>query len=197
MLAPKQLCQKVNGMMLSTAFDRLMTDYVDFYQQHGADLLVEINPDWQAPIYQQPAANADYCHWQPHIQQQPRGFDDLAAALEQPLHPSVAELYTRWYAADLALSWDQQPLWLIQVHGPEDSERMQANLAGHVLMKRRLRQPITLFIGVAEESDDLLITVDNESGAVGLEYVGKPQHQVLAANLTEFLAHLRPRLVEN
>lgn len=183
-------------MMLSTAFDQLITRYVDFYQHHGVDLWVEINSDWQAPIYQQVTDDPDYCHWQPQIQQQPRGFDDLAAALEQPLHESVAELYSRWYAADLALSWQQQPLWLLQVHGPEDSERMQANLAGHVLMKRRLRQPITLFIGIAEESDDLLITVDNESGAVGLEYVGRPQHEVLAANLTEFLTNLSPRLVE-
>ncbi len=183
--------------MLSTAFDQLINRYVDFYQQHGADLLVEMNSEWQAPIYQRVDEGSDYCHWQPQIQQQPGSFNDLAAALEQPLHDSVAELYSRWYAADLAVVWQQQPLWLLQVHGPEDYERMQANLAGHVLMKRRLRQPITLFIGIAEESDDLLITVDNESGAVGLEYVGKPQHQLLAPNLTEFLANLSPRLVEN
>lgn len=183
--------------MLQTAFDQLITRYVDFYQQHGVELLVERNPQWQAPIYQRVDDHADYCHWQPQIQQQPRSFDDLAAALEQPLHESVADLYSRWYAADLAVSWQQQPLWLLQVHGPEDCERMQANLAGHVLMKRRLRQPITLFIGLADESDDLLVSVDNASGAVGLEYVGQPQHHILAPNLTEFLANLSPRLVEN
>lgn len=184
-------------MMLTTAFDRLISAYLDFYQQHRVDLLVEINPQWQAPIYLRESNDADYWHWQPQIQQQPRSFDQLAAALEQPLHSSMSELYSRWYAADLALSWQQQPLWLLQVHGPEDSERLQANLAGHVLMKRRLRQAITLFIGVAADSDDLLITLDNDSGAVGLEWVGQPQHETLAPNLSEFLQQLSPRLVEN
>lgn len=183
--------------MLTTAIDDLMTSYVDFYQQHRVDLLVEVNPQWQAPIYLRESSSDGYWHWQPQIQQHPRDFSQLAAALEQPLHDSVGELYSRWYAADLALAWQQQALWLLQVHGPEDSERMQANQAGHVLMKRRLRQPITLFIGVAADSDDVLITVDNDSGSVGLEFVGQPQHQTLAPNLTEFLQQLSPRLVEN
>ncbi|GAB3291845.1 SecY-interacting protein [Pseudidiomarina andamanensis] len=186
-------------MSLVTVFDDFIHRYSTAYAEVNIPLLTEAHEDWQAPIYRQPegneAAAEELVHWQPILQQEPLQFDDLANALEQPFHPDIAIFYGRWFAADLNVEYDNHPLILLQNHCREDGERLQANLAGHVLMKRRLRQPITLFIGLAEESDDLLITVDNESGQVGLEFVGQPQHEILAPSLAAFIEKIKPRIV--
>jgi SecY interacting protein Syd len=188
-------------MSLDTVFDDFIQRYTAAYAAANVPLLTEAHDDWQAPIYQRQTtateAQGEDVVWQPVRQQQPLQFQDLANALEQPFHPDIATFYGRWYAADLNVSYDNHSLVLLQNHCHEDGERLQANLAGHVLMKRRLRQPITLFIGLAEESDDLLITVDNETGQVGLEFVGKPQHEILAPSIAEFMTIIQPRVVTN
>lgn len=185
-------------MAVGQALDALLMRYQAHYEAQQQPLWVAGNADWQAPIYQQLLdPTQDLYQWQPVMQQQPLDFQPLAEALAQPLHASVAALFARWYAADLSVQWQQHDLTLLQIHGHEDGERLLANLAGHVLMKRRLRQPVTLFIGLAEASDDLLLSVDNDSGAVGLEFVGQPQHLILAADVAEFLHQLTPRVVAN
>jgi len=182
-------------MSVSNALEQLLERYQQAYAEQGVALMTEAHDEWQAPIYQQ-RIDEDNIQWQPVRQAQPLQFTDLANALEQPFHTDIGELYGTWFAADLNVSFADHPLVLLQVHGAEDGERLQANLAGHVLMKRRLRQPITLFIGLAEESDDLLITLDNATGQVGLEFVGREQHEILADNLAEFLQKLMPRVVD-
>lgn len=178
-----------------SALDQLIERYQQVYAEHGAALVTEAHDEWQAPIYTQ-RIDEDTMQWQPVRQAQPMQFSDLANALEQPFHADISDLYGTWFAADLNVSFADHPLVLLQVHGTEDGERLQANLAGHVLMKRRLRQPITLFIGLAEESDDLLITLNNETGQVGLEFVGREQHEILADSVAEFLQKLVPRVVD-
>ncbi|PHR64884.1 SecY-interacting protein [Pseudidiomarina marina] len=188
-------------MSLDSVFDQFIHRYRAAYAEANTPLLTEAHDDWQAPIYCQHHADETEANgqvqWQPILQQEPLQFDDLANALEQPFHPDIAIFYGRWFAADLNVEYDNHPLILLQNHCREDGERLQANLAGHVLMKRRLRQPITLFIGLAEESDDLLITVDNESGQVGLEFVGQPQHEILAPSLAAFIEKIKPRIVSD
>ncbi|WP_411358579.1 SecY-interacting protein Syd [Pseudidiomarina salilacus] len=187
-------------MTISSALDALLVRYQEAYQQAAVPLMTEANGDWQAPIYVGAPTLVDdtieFVQWQPVRQAQALDFSALMNALEQPFHQDFVEYFSRWFSADLAVSWQQHPFWLLHMHGAEDAERMLSNQAGHVLMKRRLRQPMTLFLGIAEESDDLLITLDNESGAVGLEFVGQNQHETLAANLAEFLAKTTPRVVE-
>jgi len=181
-------------MSVESALDQLIERYQQAYQQAGVKLVTEAHDEWQAPIYGE-RVDDDMVEWLPAHQSSALQFTDLANALEQPFHTSLEALYGRWFAADLNVSFANHPLVLLQLHGSEDGERLQANLAGHVLMKRRLRQPITLFIGLAEESDDLLITLNNETGQVGLEFVGREQHEILAETLEEFLQQLQPRVV--
>lgn len=182
---------------LVSAMDQLMRDYQAYYQEHGVALVTERIEEWQMPIEvtgKTPPGDTDEVYWEPVRQAEALQFTDLERALEQPFHADFAAYYQRWFAADLAVTWGEHPLILLQVMCREDAERLLVNLAGHTLMKRRLKQPITLFLGLAEETDDLLITVANETGEVGLEFVGKPQHEILAPNLTAFLAGLQPRL---
>jgi len=61
-------------------------------------------------------------------------------------------------------------------------------------MKRRLKQPETVFIGLGSEDDGLLVTIDNQSGAVGLEWVGKEQHDVLSDSLAAWLDNCQPQV---
>ena len=82
---------------------------------------------------------------------------------------------------------------LLQVLSAEDFERLQENLIGHILMKRRLRQPETLFFGLTSD-DDYILTIDNSSGAVLLEQVGKKSDDKLADELAGFIQALAPRL---
>ena len=79
----------------------------------------------------------------------------------------------------------------MQIWNDDDAERLQQNLIGHVLMKRQLKQPETLFFALTDE-EDFIVSVDNASGQVVLEQVGKPAQQVLAQDLAEFLATLQP-----
>lgn len=182
-------------MSITTALDTLMERYVSLYAEHNTPMLVERRPEWEAPIYRAPwPDDPEFTIWQPVQQTQPLDFSAMAAALEMPFQHDFADFYSRWFAGDLAVDWQQHPLQLLQIHCAEDGERLLANCAGHILMKRRLKQPPTLFIGLAEETDDLLLTLDNESGAVGLEWVGQTQHEILADTLETFLANVRPRL---
>ncbi|MEX1222069.1 MAG: SecY-interacting protein [Idiomarina sp.] len=175
----------------STAIDNLMERYQRFYQEHQQPLLAPVVPDWECPIVVA-AHSDDEVVWQPVRQAQPHAFHDLENALEQPFHQDFAVYYQRWFAADLLVTWQQHPLLLLQVMGPDDAEQLQVNMAGHILMKRRLKQPPTLFLGLADEADDLLVTMDNSTGAIGLEWVGKPQHEQLAGNLADFLNGVSP-----
>ena len=73
----------------------------------------------------------------------------------------------------------------------EDFERLQQNLIGHLLMKQRLKQPPTLFFGLTDE-DDFILSVDNASGEVVLEQVGKLPTRCLAPDLATFVDGLTP-----
>src|SRR5690554_4052932 len=182
-------------MHTEDALDQLMARYQSTYAEAACDLITEAHDEWQAPIYVQPLDD-DRVRWQPVRQTAPLVFTDLIHALEQPFHPDIPVFFGRWYAGDLNVTYQHHPLILLQNHCQQDGERLLANMAGHVLMKRRLKQPITLFIGLAEESDDLLISLDNETGVIGLEFVGMPQHEKLADSLADFLQDLTPRVVE-
>lgn len=184
-------------MMITAALDDFIDRYLAAYKAADVALITEANDAWQAPIYTAEVGAEDTVTWQPVRQQQALDFSDLMNALEEPFHQDFVDYFSRWFSADLAVHWDSHPLWLLHLHGDDDAERMLANQAGHVLMKRRLKQPITLFLGLAEESDDLLITLDNQTGAVGLEFVGQEQHEILAPSLAEFLQKSTPRVVEN
>lgn len=181
---------------MSDALDSLMARY----QEQVEPLVTEYVEEWQSPIYQQPIDD-DNVNWLPCRQQPALDFEALESALEISFHPSVKTFYGRWYAGDLKVEFrqddEQHPISLLQVQGPEDAERLLQNLTGHVLMKRKLKQPITVFIGLAEEADDLLISIDNDSGEIGLEWIGKTQHQCLSSNLDEFLQQCSPISGEN
>jgi len=164
--------------------------YAAHYENLGRAPVTDYVEEWQAPCYQgQP--EGDQIAWQAVLQEPPTAFANVEKALELTLHESIKDFFSHYWAGDLNVRYRDHDVTLLQVQLPDDAERLQQNLIGHVMMKQRLRQPITLFIGVGSE-DDLILSINNETGAVGLEYVGKEQHEVLASDLTFFLQRVEP-----
>lgn len=169
------------------ALDALMTRYQETHPVRHTEYVKE----WNSPIYGK-IIDDDTVEWTPCRQETALSFAELEKALELTFHHSVKTLFGRWYAGDLNLDFDGHPVSLLQVQSAEDGERLLANLAGHILMKRRLKQPETIFIGLGIDKDDLLLSIQNDTGAVGLEWVGQAQHEVLADSLQDWLEQCMP-----
>jgi len=74
-------------------------------------------------------------------------------------------------------------------------ERLRGNLIGHALMKRKKRQPLTLFFATTEPDGNYFLSIQNDDGSVWLEQPGKKPLRQLAPSLAEFIAGLTPELI--
>ena len=96
----------------------------------------------------------------------------------------------RW-SASLPVRYLDNDLELLQLWNEQDFEHLLANLIGHALEKRRIRQPLTLFFAFVD--DDRLLTLDNQTGVVFLETLGQRQPLEVCPSLAEFLGQLEVR----
>ncbi|WP_035387353.1 SecY-interacting protein [Ferrimonas senticii] len=135
-----------------------------------------------------------FWRWQPLLENKPRiSFENVASALELQLHPSLNDFYGAGFGGALFFSSDFGDGELLQVWNEDDLQRLQQNLIGHLLMKQKLKQPATLFIGLLGQGEQMIV-LDNQDGSVWLEVPGQlPQHQ-LAPTLHQFLDRLSPRV---
>ena len=120
-------------------------------------------------------------------------FQRLSNALEEEIHPDIANFYSRYWSDPLPATSEDGDLSLIQVWNEEDLERLRGNLVGHALAKRKQKRPLTFFIACPEPDENVFISVDNYSGEVLLEAPGKPPIRKLANNIAEFIDGLTPR----
>ncbi|RTE86983.1 MULTISPECIES: SecY-interacting protein [Gammaproteobacteria] len=161
------------------------------HEKEGTLPVTDYVEEWEAPCYlkEHLESGEEQIAWK-WVKQQPKtDFANVEKALELEIDSQLQNFFATVWAGDIDVSFRDRALTLLQVQGPEDMERLQQNLIGHVMMKQRLKQPITWFIGLTDE-DDLLLTVSQETGVVGLEYVGKEQHEVLSSDLPTFLKEL-------
>lgn len=182
------------GLDIGQVLADLHQRYQAAYAVESKQPMTEYIDGWNAPCYQG-EVRYGMIAWKAVLQQPATDFRGVEQGLGCQLDEQLKAFYQGYFAADLYLSFDGHPIVLSQVMSVEDVDRLQRNLIAHVLMKRRLEQPVTLFLGTSETSDDLIISVHNETGEVGLEYAGKPHHATLAANVAEFLARCTPRVV--
>ncbi|MCF7498800.1 SecY-interacting protein [Pseudoalteromonas sp. L1] len=148
--------------------------------------VIEHDEAWPSPCEQGDVDEQGLIQWRAAAQQPKGSLNDLANALELNFPEELDVLFGHLYAGNLLVRIDDHHIELLQAWNEDDFSRLQQNITGHVLMKRKLKQPETVFIGLTEQ-DDLLITVLVESGEVCLEYVGKKPHHVLANSISEFL----------
>lgn len=169
---------------------RLHQAYVDYHQQTFKDLpSTEHDESWPSPCEQGEPNKLNEIKWLA-VERSPAGhLNDLAKALETQFPEGLNGLYGDFFAGNIVAFIEGKQIELLQAWNEDDFERLQQNITGHILMKRRLKQPETVFIGLTE-ADDLLVSVDVATGQVGLEFVGKKQHHVLADSIEEFVEKL-------
>ena len=80
---------------------------------------------------------------------------------------------------------------LVQVWSEDDFVRVQENLIGHLVMKRRLKHSPTIFIATTE-SELEVVSVCNISGEVIIEQLGTTKREVITPSLKKFLILLQP-----
>jgi SecY interacting protein Syd len=181
-------------------FDSFVNAYIDLAGDNDRQLLTEYDADWFSPCLllgkEQLAdvADGEQTAWRPMLQPASSHLGDLAKALEIEIHPQLETLFCRYYGHDLPATTERGDLDILQAWNQDDFERLQKNLISHVLMKRRLKQPETLFFATTDQ-EDFIISVDVASGNVMLEQVGKVPKEVLADDLNSFIKSLQPRNV--
>lgn len=150
---------------------------------------IEHDSDWSSPCEVGSADANGMIQWQATRRSPTGSLTDLAAALEVEFPQALNEYYGAFFAGAITAKINQHSVELLQAWNEDDFDLLQQNITGHVLMKRKLKQEPTVFIGLTDQ-DDLLVSVLISSGEVCLEYVGKKPHHTLAANLEEFIAAL-------
>ncbi|MUH71919.1 SecY-interacting protein [Psychrosphaera haliotis] len=182
---------KSEGLMsknsnLTPVLTEIIINWHEMAKERGYPAL-ELDDDWPSPCAQ---SNSDGAFWQPVLQSgntnSKKSFDNVGEAFELEINQQYSDLFTLYFSDNLNMKHEKGDFQLLQVWSDDDFERFQQNLVGHLLMKQKLKQKPTLFFALTEQ-DDLNLVVDNTSGEVCLEYVGKEPHETIANNLTEFL----------
>ena len=151
--------------------------------------LIAHDEQWPSPCEIGTADENGMIQWQAVVREPVGSLTNLANALELEFPDELSQFYGHMFAGSILASVDGNQVELLQAWNENDFDLLQQNITGHVLMKRKLKQAPSVFIGLTDQ-DDLLVTVLLETGEVCLEYVGKKPHHVLANNLSEFIATL-------
>ena len=183
---------------LSDSLDNFMHRFLTLYRDTDKGLpLIEFDSDWPSSCHQTsdhtPAYDGELIPWRPVLQQRQHDlFIGLTNALETPIHPDICTYYSRYWSDPILASCRGDKLSLIFVWNDDDYERLRGNLIGHTLNKRRQNIPLSLFFACTEP-EDLVLTVENDTGVVLLEQPGnkKPIREV-ASSLAEFIDELIP-----
>ncbi|MBV2128237.1 SecY-interacting protein [Arsukibacterium indicum] len=176
---------------LAESYQNFLAQTQSWYLQHNLTLQA-----WSAdPTHPAPGQLAvledNQVSWQPVRQQPPADFSNVEQALELTLHPDIKQYYSLYYGAGLGASHSRGPLQLLMVWDQADVARLQENIIGHILMKRRLKQPETVFFAITDD-DSIVLSVLNSTGEVYLETVGKDVKEKLASSLSDFFSQLSP-----
>ncbi|WP_199609310.1 SecY-interacting protein [Flocculibacter collagenilyticus] len=177
---------------------KALTDFYNRYEQMckkeiGHWQQVQQDKDWPSPCEIAGTEKVNLIQWKPVEQTSANDFSNIESALGFTLHQDIKDFYGSFYADNVNAKHERGEMNLLGVWSDKDVERLQQNVIGHLMMKDKLKQSLTVFIGLTDE-DDLILSVDNETGAVVLEYVGKEPHQTVASSLAEFIDDLEPVL---
>lgn len=129
--------------------------------------------------------------WQPQPFTLPPDLQAVERALDIVVQESLQTFYTTQFAGDMPARFGGHQLTLLQVWSPDDFQRVQENLIGHLVVQKRLKLSPTLFIATLD-SELEVISVCNLTGEVILETLGTRRRTTLSASVASFLSHLEP-----
>ena len=172
---------------------------VDYKKAHACLPTVEQDEEWPSPCEQlainKPPAPEGEVYWQSTAidKNEELSFENVESALDFTLHNDIKTYFTLFYSESLDARCDEGELSLLFAWNKNDFQRLQENLIGHILMKRRLKQQETIFFAVTDE-EDMIISIENENGSVWVERVGCKPHKKLSDSLAQFISQLTPKI---
>ncbi len=169
---------------VTSALANLFSRHIQANGEQGQGI-TDYDPDWQSPC-QLAKRDETTIFWQPVDRAQDFDLKNIEQALDLTIHPDITAFYCRFFAPTLAVKWQQDDISLIQVWNQEDFEILQENLLGHLMMKQKLKQKLTVFIATTA-NDEYFISLLNATGEIFLERVGCEPKQKLADSLAEFI----------
>ncbi len=178
-------------LSINNSLDQFIKNFIAVHRELGSDGLVQFDAQWPSPCVSEEAKNGDWVAWEPVLQPDTNSFANVEDALDIKLNPEFCSYFSRYYSESISAVAPEGKCELLFAWSREDFERLQQNLIGHLLMKQRLGQPLTLFFAVTDE-EDVILSVDNQTGEVVVEQVGKLPSKILAASLSEFIDTLSP-----
>jgi len=181
--------------LLLTSLSEQMKEFIECYvkshqEKHSQLPSIDVDNDWPSPCLRERHSENEV-FWQPTLINEPLSFDNVEQALELNLHEDIRVYFTTYYSEEINAQCNDGKLSLLLPWSSDDFKRLQENIIGHILMKRRLKQPITIFFAVTDDEENIL-SVNNDNGEVWVERVGCLPHKKLANTLIEFLQSLSP-----
>ena len=173
---------------MSTSISDALDGFFNKKQQEQQKWL-DYDPDWPSPCVVDVNDAQNSCSWRAIKRTDMATLSNINDALGLELHADIVAFYCSFYAPTLDAEFDGNQLSLIQAWNEQDFTILQENIIGHLLMKQKLKQAPTVFIA-ATDDDQYIISIDNNSGAVMLEMVGKQPNRKLADNLADFMSAL-------
>ncbi len=168
-------------------------NFVDLHiKENGYLPIVEKDEHWPSSC-QQSDFDDKSIHWQPIKSPVELSFDNIETALELTLHQDIKTYFSTFFSESINANCDEGKLSLLFAWNEDDFKRLQENIIGHILMKKRLKQENTIFFAVTDE-DDMIIALNNGTGEVWVERVGCKPHKKLADSLNDFIQLLSPSI---
>jgi len=187
---------KISNETLAEQIWHFSQKYLQAYQDKFQHLpILEQDKNWLSPC-EQGVHQENYSLWTPIKITDDLNFENVESALELTLHDDIKTYFTSIFCDSLDASCDEGDLSLLFAWNSDDFSRLQENIIGHILMKSKLKQKLTVFIAVTD-NEDHIISVDNNSGEVWVEKVGCEPHKKLADSIAEFILQLSPKLPPN
>lgn len=184
---------KISNSSLHELVWNFSQDYLQSYQQRFQHLpITEKDENWPSPC-EQGLHKELFALWHPLKIDDLLTFDNVEAALEVQLHVDIKAYFTAIYSDSLDANCPEGDLSLLFAWNEKDFARLQENIIGHILMKTKLKQKLTVFFAITDDEDHI-ISLDNATGAIWVEKVGCEPHKKLADTLADFLVQLTPRI---
>lgn len=186
---------------LTDKIDSFITQAINLQlNQAGRQPLTVYDPEWPSECLQADVAPGATVSWIPMRQpDNNNSCDDMLDRLEQALgynlHSDLRTWYRRYWSEPLPATSDWGNLSLLFLWNEKDCERLRGNLVGHLLTKRKQKQPATLFFACTEPDGEQFLSIDNQTGEIWLEKPGKKPIMKLADSLAQFLDKLTPQAI--
>ncbi|MGJ8692206.1 MAG: SecY-interacting protein [Thalassotalea sp.] len=180
---------KSSNSQISQLLTNLNQDFIQKHQEKYQCLpKVEFEAQWLSPCQQGDVVD-DLIEWQPVEITEELSFKNVETALDLTLNAEFVDYFSCYYSESVPAQCTEGYLELLFAWNKDDFDRLQQNVIGHVLMKQKLKQEITLFFAVTDD-DNIILSVKNSTGEVCAEKVGKEPHKILAPSISAFLRQL-------